>query len=77
MSNQKQSIAQRFASIGKPYFIFLRMDTCLLAITALLSIFINSFILRASEGSNSGIDTALIYNMVTYGSQPVFMLAAV
>ena len=77
MSNQKQSIAQRFATIGKPYFIFLRMDTCLLAITALLSIFINSFILRASEGSGSGIDTALIYNMVTYGSQPVFMLAAV
>lgn len=72
-----QTIKERFASIGKPYFAFLRMDTCILAIVALLSIFINSFILRAADGAGNGVDTALIYNMVTYGSQPFFMVFAV
>ncbi len=73
VGEKKKTVKERFASLGKAYFAFLRMDTCLLAIIALLSIFINSFIVRAS----GGIDNAIIYNMVTYGSQPLFMLAAV
>ena len=74
MSNEpKRSIKERFASIGKPYFAFLRMDTCILSIIFLLSLFINTFILRAS----GNLTTAIIYNMVTYGSQPLFMVAAV
>lgn len=72
-SRPKQSVRERFASIGKPYFAFLRMDTCILAIIFLLSIFVNTFILKAS----GSLSTALIYNMVSYGSQPVFMVGAV
>ncbi len=72
-SKPKQSVKERFASLGKPYFAFLRMDTCILAIIFLLSIFVNTFILKASGSLN----TALIYNMVSYGSQPLFMVGAV
>ncbi|MBR5059404.1 MAG: hypothetical protein IKX06_01365 [Clostridia bacterium] len=66
-------VKQRFASLGRPYFAFLRMDACIMAIVSLLSLFINTFIVRAS----GGIDNALIYNMVTFGAQPLFMVAAV
>ncbi|MBP1587189.1 MAG: hypothetical protein ILO53_02155 [Clostridia bacterium] len=68
-----KGIRQRFASLGRPYFAFLRMDACIMAIISLLSLFINTFIVRAS----GGMDHALVYNMVTFGAQPAFMVLAV
>ena len=69
----KTTLAERFGSLGRAYFAFLRMDVCLMAIVNIMALFVNTFIIRAGGSVNH----AMVYNMLAFGSQPFFMVLAV
>lgn len=69
----KMTLSERFGSLGRAYFAFLRMDVCLMAIVNIMALFVNTFIMRAGGSVNH----AMVYNMLSFGSQPLFMVLAV
>ena len=65
----------KYKAIDKKYFQFIKMHVCHSAITNILAVFLGAFILKA-DGSDGGVNRALLYYIIAYGAQPFFMVLA-